>query len=385
MLLNLLTCANSETPLASLLTLVDGWAEHYDRGEKQDAADSCNHMHLVGASLCVLLHRCAALGAAEYDLRGALGRAAGRVLLCDKRLAEHDIEELQHLVTALQLEFTSLYTLEEAAGGAGGGALGDNAGYWALVDVEDICVRIMGQLGSLLAVKQKSSGGTAAGTDSPAADIPAADIPAADTPAADTPTADIPTAVVRGLLDVDADGFYSVRTETFVFLLDALHSMYSLHTLLTRARFLQPAGELAELHAHHREASNEIFFAHSMTSDCVVGTIAQYAHRFAHLFHSVSQAIYYNFPTYSRQTQLPLAALKRVNAPAVNVLPLLTELSPGIPVLFEHTGAGCRQQHAKHPWSWVLWSRFVLLVDAEMRSYVAADLRTLLTHTELRN
>jgi hypothetical protein len=60
-------------------------------------------------------------------------------------------------------------------------------------------------------------------------------------------------------------------------------------------------------------------------------------------------------------------------------------LSPGIPVLFEHTDAGCLQQHAKHPWSWVLWSRFVLLVDAEMRSYVAADLRTLLTHAELKN
>jgi hypothetical protein len=115
-----------------------------------------------------------------------------------------------------------------------------------------------------------------------------------------------------------------------------------------------------------------------MTSDCVVGTIAQYAHRFAHLFHSVSQAVYYNFPSYARQTQLPLAALQRANAPAVNVLPLLTELSPDIPVLFEHTGAGCRAQHARHRWSWVLWSRFVLLVDADMRSYVAADARTLL-------
>jgi hypothetical protein len=49
-------------------------------------------------------------------------------------------------------------------------------------------------------------------------------------------------------------------------------------------------------------------------------------------------------------------------------------------VLFEHTGAGCRAQHAKHPWSWVLWSRFVLLVDAYMRSFVAADVRTLLAH-----
>lgn len=375
LLLDLLTHTNSETQLDSLLTLVDRWSEDYDRGEKQDAADGCNQMHLVGAGLCVLLHRCADLGAAEYDLRGALGRAGGRVLLCDKLLAEYDIEELQQLVTALQLEFTSLYALDEAARGAAGGAAAESssAGYWAIVNVEDICVRIMGQLGSLLAVKQKTIGGTdgADGADNTEADAPA-----------DRPAADIPAAAVRGLLDVDADGFCSVRTETFVFLLDAIHSMYSLHALLTRARFLPPAGELAELHAHHREASNETFFTHSMTSDCVVGTIAQYAHRFAHLFHSVSQTIYYNHPTYARQTQLPIASLQRANAPAVNVLPLLTELSPDIPVLFEHTGAGCRSRHARHRCSWVLWSRFVLLVDADMQAFVAADLRTLLTHAK---
>jgi hypothetical protein len=56
-----------------------------------------------------------------------------------------------------------------------------------------------------------------------------------------------------------------------------------------------------------------------MTSDCLVCTIAQYAHRFAHLFHSMSQAVYYNFPSYARQTQLQLAALQRPAAPAVNV------------------------------------------------------------------
>jgi hypothetical protein len=146
---------------------------------------------------------------------------------------------------------------------------------------------------------------------------------------------------------------------------------------------------LVELHAHHREASNETFVTHSITSDCVVGTVAQYAHRFSHLFHSVSQTIYYNHPTYARQTQLPIAMLQRENAPSVNVLPLLTELRPDIPVLFEHTGAGCRKQHAKHAWSWVFWSHFVqllvLLVDAEMRSYVAAHIRTLLCHAANEN
>ena len=103
--------------MASLYTLVDGWSVHYDRGKKQDQSDSCNHMHLVGALLCVLLHLCDAMGVAEYDLCLALGRAGGRVLLCYKWLTENNIEELQHLVTALQLEFVSLYLLEGVGGG----------------------------------------------------------------------------------------------------------------------------------------------------------------------------------------------------------------------------------------------------------------------------
>jgi hypothetical protein len=351
-LLELLEGADAP-PRAELLRLVDAWVEEYDRGEKTDAEDGCNLMHVVGAALCVLLHRCeageAAAGAAgaagaggasrapaACELRAALGPAAARVLLSAKPLAAYDIEELHALVTALQLEFAALYVL-------------DGAGYAALVDVELICARLLARLGALLAAHEP------------------------------TDPRQPPPAAVLGLLDVDEHGHCSVRVDTLVYLLDALHSMLGLHALLTRAHML-PAGALAELHAHHREASSETFFTHSMTSDCVVGTIAQYAHRFAHLFHSVSQAVYYNFPSYARQTQLPLAALQRANAPAVNVLPLLTELSPDIPVLFEHTGAGCRAQHAKHRWSWVLWSRFVLLVDADMRSFAAADIRTLLGH-----
>lgn len=345
-LLELLDGAAPLPPRGELLRMVDVWAEEYDRGEKLAPEDGCNLMHVIGAALCVLLQRSEARSEAEsaagaaLDLRAALGPAAARVLLSDKPLAAYDVEDLHALVTALQLEFGSLYAL-------------DSAGYGALVDVESICVCVLARLGGLLDMRQQLQ----------------------------TDPKQPPPAAVRGLLDVDDEGFCSVRAETLAHLLDALHSMLGLHTLLTRAE-LVPAGAPVELHAHHREASNETFFTHSMTSDCIVGTIAQYAHRFAHLFHSVSQAVYYNFPSYARQTQLPLAALQRASAPAVNVLPLLTELRPDIPVLFEHTGAGCRAQHAKHPWSWVLWSRFVLLVDADMRSYAAADIRTLLSRVD---
>ena len=165
-------------------------------------------------------------------------------------------------------------------------------------------------------------------------------------------------------------------------MLDALHSMFTLHALLTRAQFVERAVDLpVSVHAHHREASNETFFTQSITADCAVGTIAQYAHKFAHLFHSVSQTIYYNHPNYNRQTQLPLTELQKENAKGMNLLPLLTELRPEIPVFYEHTGAGFRTEHAKHSWSWILWSNFVVLVDKDMQAYVAADARTLLSRT----
>jgi hypothetical protein len=349
-LLELLEQTDSGAELSELLGVLDDWAQSYNRAEKIDAKDGCNKMHVLGLALCVLLHRCPQLAPAEYDLCAALGPSSARVMLCSKALLEHDIQELQNLVTALQLEFTALYTIQESVSEESVSGEDSSAGYWSLVNTEDICVRLMAHLGGLVAHKRHEAVGT-------------------------------PVAAVHGLIDIDDDGFCTVRIETTVSLLDALHSLYGLHTLLTRARFVSasdtPPQDLVPVHAHHREASNETFFTHSITADCAVGSIAQYAHRFAHLFHSVSQTIYYNYPTYSRQTQLPLAELQRSNTRSVNLLPLLTELRPDIPVLFEHTGAGCRSEHAKHKWSWVLWSHFVLLVDSEMRSYVATDARTL--------
>ena len=347
-LLELLEQTETSASLSWLIAVVDNWAQDYDRAEKVDSEDGCNKMHVLGLALCVLLHRCPELAPAEYDLRAALGPSSSRVMLSSKPLLEHDIEELQNLVTALQLEFTTLYTMQESVSEEDSAA-----GYWSLVNTEDICVRIMAHLGGLVAHRRQEVVG-------------------------------IPLAAVHGLIDIDDDGFCTVRIETIVCLLDALHSIYCLHTLLTRAHFVfttdTPAQDLVPVHAHHREASNETFFTHSITADCAVGSISQYAHRFAHLFHSVSQTIYYNYPTYTRQTQLPLAELQRANTRSVNLLPLLTELRPDIPVLFEHTGAGCRSAHAKYKWSWVLWSHFVLLIDSDMRCYVATDARTLVHH-----
>ncbi len=134
---------------------------------------------------------------------------------------------------------------------------GIGGGFRALVNVELICghIKVMTQLGVLLDVREQLQ----MDTEQP------------------------PPDAVCGLLDVNENCYCSVDAKTIVFLLDTLHSMYGLHSLLTYASLVPPA-EPVELHVHHSEASNETFFTHSMTSDCVVGTITQYAHSFAHLF-----------------------------------------------------------------------------------------------------
>jgi hypothetical protein len=76
-----------------------------------------------------------------------------------------------------------------------------------IVDVDRICVRVLARLGALLTVREQLQ----------------------------TDPNQPPPAAVRCLLDVNDNGYCSVRAETLVYLLDALHSMLCLHTLLTRA------------------------------------------------------------------------------------------------------------------------------------------------------
>ena len=336
---------------STLQGVLYNWLEMYDRGgHAREPVETpvANDMHVVGACVCVLLGRSPQLQGA-YDLRGVLGALYSRMIFVEKRFEVYDLEDLQALVTTVQIEFPAMYQYTVGKG------------YSARCDVEGLCVRVLARLGERLAVRWKQSDESSA-----------------------TPEMSMPSEALRGLAVVDTDGFCRVRLDAVVFLLDALHSVLGLHRLLMRARARDDAEAAARivLCSQHREASSETFFTHSMTADCVVGTVAQYAHKFSYLFHSISQAVYYNRPSYIRQRQIPLERLlepttEQSGPKAVNLLALLLELAPDIPVLFEHTGAGHRATHARHRWAWVLWQHFVLLVDADMQVFTALDARAL--------
>ena len=340
--------------LPVLQQFVNLWLTTFDRGEKAQLLHGTmqNDMQVFGTGVCILAATALDRGTMTNRFRQAIGAHYAKFIFVDKPFAAFEFEDIHALVCALQLHFEETFTRETHR-------------FVCQFDMRNVCLLIMAQIGHWLTVKYRMP----VKQDKR---LPVPEIPA---------ELRMPDAALKGFIDIDNCDYCSVRMDTLAFILDALHSMMSLHALLARAEFVEPSSELLEITGHHKEASAETFFSLSMTSDCMPGSVVQYVHKFAYLFHSISQVVYYNFPTYNRQRQLALADLQQANVNAVNMLPLLTELRPDIPVFCEHTGAGCVGTHKQHKWSWVLWTHFVFLLDADMNVYAAKDLRTLLELT----
>ena len=317
------------------------WVSMLDRSQTCDSELEMNEMHVVGAVLSVVLHR----STFQPDtLQEMLHNKLSQITITDKKLCDYGWEDLCNLCLSLQLEFSRLYTRTVD-------------GYDSDVDVERLCLTLMHRAGFWFSHRFRN-------------------IPHNDETDASR-SENIPSEALRGLVDVETDGFCTVRVDSMRHFLNAIHSMLGLNLMLHNTEEIACQHELPELLNHHVEASAEYFFTLSMTSDCKVGTITQYAHKFAHLFHSISQVVYFNVPTYARQKQLKLPDLQKPNAPHINILPALLELYPTVPVLFEHSGAGLTTTHRKHRFAWVVWDKFVFLVTDSQRVLISDDLRTL--------
>ena len=344
--------------LPALQEFVNAWLTTFDRGEKAQLLHGTmqNDMQVFGTGVCMLAAAALDKETMTKRFEQAIGTHYAKFIFVEKQFAAFEFEDIHALVCALQLHFEESFTRETHQ-------------FVCQFDMCGVCLLIMAQIGHWLSVKYR---------------IPVKQNKNAQLSELAEPPAELrmPDAVLKGFLDIDNRDYCSVRMDTLAFILDALHSIMSLHALLTRAEIVEPPQEMVEITGHHKEASAETFFSLSMTSDCMPGSVVQYVHKFAYLFHSISQVVYYNFPTYNRQRQLTLADLQQTNVNAVNMLPLLTELRPDIPVFCEHTGAGCLHIHKKHKWSWVMWTHFVFLLDGDMNVYTAKDLRSLLQLTE---
>jgi hypothetical protein len=168
-----------------------------------------------------------------------------------------------------------------------------------------------------------------------------------------------------------------VGPHAVVQLLDACHAMGSIMLALLDGEIVpgdEPgvAALLADMTEHHREVTLDRFYELSMLAAIHPGMIAQYKHRHQEVFHSISQVVYYNWPSYNRERQ---AAFPDIIAErrAPNLLPLVLEMLGTVPVLCEHTGALHAPTHAAHACAFVLVGRFYALVTRDLRVLLHTD------------
>jgi len=191
--------------------------------------------------------------------------------------------------------------------------------------------------------------------------------------------------LVRLELAAAQDAHYELATDgwhrlTVAARISAINTVYCLmrvdHLLVTAKEVDMDAAVvdtyMQELSRYHHEASLHEFYNISIIMDCTIGSILTYKHTFKDLFNDCSQVVYYNSSgNYNRKTQIQLAHIKSTSACDVNVLPLLMQLKPDMPVLFEHTGACTNAACAQAPWTWVVLGSHVFLCDGKCNFYIA--------------
>jgi hypothetical protein len=163
---------------------------------------------------------------------------------------------------------------------------------------------------------------------------------------------------------------------------DILHVLMRLFFVLLDAESVEVDHELVvkyvkELSPFHHEASLHDFYNFSMVSDCLPASILVYKQKFKEMFNDPSQVIYFHHPTYTRQRQVSFESITSFSAPDINVLPIILQIKPDVPVFFEHTGACNSTTCSAEPWSWFVIHRHVVLCDNNGKHYVAKNIYVL--------
>jgi len=327
-------------------SLVDQWLMDYDRSQNVCDTLKYNDMHLAGMGLCCLMHETPDPGFIGFDIAEKLHEYHDSILLHKRSLSEMSWRDLTDLVLGLQLEFSEVMQWDDASG------------FYAEIDLPEILIAVMTRMGFWLSHSWKS---VSTGDGAPA---------------------DVDMDAITGIVDVDSEGWSSIRVGSVIHTLDCIHSILSLTKMLLEAQLVTGTYEdcksTVSLFNHHREASLDEFYEISMLADCLPGSVTQYKHQYRFLFHSVSQVIFFHWPSYQRKVQKAQEAIDCFQIEHMHILPLLMQVNPDIPVLFEHTGAGYMHTHKTHKFTWVCMNRYVILADDTGQTFCASDLRLLL-------
>lgn len=302
-----------------------------------------NEMHVTGIALCHLLYETMPRFLRDVDWKNELDTFYPLLVLSDRAPESMLCRDVVDSVAALQAQFTQIVQFHPSIG------------FRAAFDVGRFGCALLRRIGYFVSHEQ----------------------------AADTSLLTHDSGLLSSVTRTTDGEWTCIEEHTLVSCLDALHIILNLADILIRAEFLQAPAHpdpALDVFSHHREASLDDFYTHSMLADLRPGQIVQYKHRFKHLFHSISQVVYYHTPSYIRLVQAPLADLTLPDAAHVNLLPLLLQIHPEIPTITETTISSLSSAAHASPFRWLHVSGFVCLVHRDRRSFCASDLRTLLTH-----
>jgi hypothetical protein len=179
--------------------------------------------------------------------------------------------------------------------------------------------------------------------------------------------------------------WYVVSVQTRSECFDILHVLMRLFFVLLDAESVHVDSDLIikyvkELSPYQYEASLHDFYNFSIVSDCLPASILVYKHEFKEMFNDASQVVHYHQPNYKRQRQVEFEVITSRSAGDIHVLPLLVQIKPDVPVLFEHTGACNSALCSAEDWSWLLIHRHVVLSDNKGRYYVAKNIYVLFAY-----
>ncbi len=156
-----------------------------------------------------------------------------------------------------------------------------------------------------------------------------------------------------------------------------MHTLTRLVLTLMHATPVGAAAAKPDLTKFHHEASLDDFYQVAIARDCLPGSIDAYKNQFHGLFHDVSQVAYYLYPGYTRPVQRPMADFDADNVTGFNVLPLLMQVAPDVPVFFVHTARQARENPGRGaPWSWLVWTDNILLCQEDGAVFCAASAPT---------
>ena len=315
------------------------WCRSFDAGTQPDPKTQLNAMHVVGLKLSSDMHCMSLPGYDEYNLTDRLGLETP--LPFEQALvSELSWQQLVDLMSTMQLEFKKIMIWD------------DMMGYHTRFCFIFLIKCLLKRVGFWTRHSWRRASG------------------------------EHDHDVLDGTLNVDDKGWHVVSVPSIVHLMDVLHVFTSLCNSLISATVVHndDAHNLVKLHPHHHEASLDDFYLNSIVSDTPVGSVVQYSHRFQFLFHSVTQVVYFHWPSYRRSLQLPLEEIRKRDASPQSLLPILLQIDPSITVLHEHTGA--LLSSPENTWAWINVAGFYGLRGPQDQLFVARDLRALLLHHE---